>query len=224
NLEGDAKAWWRDSNLDLDTLWTTFRKAFTDYFTPPDTPGLARQELSKLRQRQLSVADYTAKFRRLVRLIPSLDNETTLYLYNQGLEPATSKEVRLRQPTTLSDAIKQATIVHNILHPVAPTMIVSTNQTTQQSTTEPMDLDSLRVLLANLTPLVSTTTGINVMQRPLGKLSAAERERLRRIGACFRCRRPGHRATECRSGRTLNNLETENNADKDDSGKDQGEA
>ncbi|KAF9924957.1 hypothetical protein BGZ65_008032, partial [Modicella reniformis] len=24
NLEGDAKAWWRDSNLDLDTPWVTF--------------------------------------------------------------------------------------------------------------------------------------------------------------------------------------------------------
>ncbi|KAF9176239.1 hypothetical protein BGZ51_001228, partial [Haplosporangium sp. Z 767] len=56
-------------------------------------------------------------------------------------------------------------------------------------------------------------------QRALAKLTKEERERLRRTGACFRCRRPGHRAFEC--GQSLHSLETE--ADADNSGKDQGE-
>jgi hypothetical protein len=220
SLEGDAKAWWRDSGLNLTSSWQEFRQAFIDYFTPPDTTSAARMELSKLKQGKLSVADYTTKFRRMARLIPSMDRETTLFLYTHGLESDTSREVRLRQPTTLDEAIKLATIIHNILRPVAPTAVVApAAPVAQQPTAEPMDLDSLRILLTNLTK----TTGINAFQRPLPKLTNTERDRLRRIGACFRCRRTGHLASACRSGRTLNNLETGLNAN-DESGKDQGEA
>jgi hypothetical protein len=221
SLEGDAKTWWRNSGLTLESTWQDFRKTFIEYFTPPDTTSAARQELNKLRQGRLSVADYTTKFRRLARLIPSMDRETTLFIYTHGLETTTSREVRLRQPGTLDEAIKLATIMHGILHPVAPTSISApSTSATQQSATEPMDLDSLRILLAN----VMNTTNINAMRRPLPKLTHAERERLKRIGACFRCRRTGHRFSECRSGQAMNNIETDANADNNESGKDQGEA
>lgn len=223
NLEGDAKAWWRNSSLTLDSTWEDFRKAFIEYFTPPDTVGAARLELNKLRQGKLSVADYTTKFRRLTRLIPNMDQESITFLYTHGLEPSTSKEVRLRQPGSLDEAIRQATILHSILHPVAPTIVtVPSAPAKQPSSTEPMDIDNLHVLLANL----MNATAINAMKRPLGKLTTTERDRLRRIGACYRCRRTGHIATECRSGRAMNNLGTGtpsiNQAD-DESGKDQGE-
>jgi hypothetical protein len=40
-------------------------------------------------------------------------------------------------------------------------------------------------------------------------LSPQERERLRQRGACFRCRKDGHMANECRSGKRFNNMESE---------------
>jgi hypothetical protein len=219
SLDGDAKTWWRNSGLTLTSSWQEFRRAFIAYFTPPDTTSAARLELNKLRQGKLSVADYTTKFRRLARLIPAMDSETILFLYTHGLEASTSREVRLRQPGTLDEAINLATIIHSILHPIAPTVISAPPPpVVQQPSAEPMDIDNLRVLLASL----MNSTNVNALQRPLPKLSNTERERLRRIGACFRCRRIGHKSTECRAGRALNHVET--NAIDDESGKDQGEA
>lgn len=221
SLEGDAKAWWRNSRLTLESPWNNFRVEFIKYFTPPDTAGAARMELNKLRQGKLSVSEYTTKFLRLTRLIPSMDQESILFLYTHGLEPNTSKEVRLRQPESLEYAIEQATILHNILHPTTPTALTSPNAPIKQTTSaEPMDIDNLRVLLAN----VMNTTNINAMRRPLPKLTHAERERLKRIGACFRCRRTGHISSECRSGQAMNNLEMNAYANNNESGKDQGEA
>jgi hypothetical protein len=212
NLEDDAKAWWRDSGLTMTSPWKVFHDAFVTYHTPPNSVAAARQELDKLKQNQLSVKDYTHRFRRLLRLIPNIDSDTALFMYMKGLEPETSKEVRLRQPTTMAQAVHQASIVHGILHPVAPTVFPT--QAQAQPTTEPMDIDAMRTLLANF------TNHFNSHQR-LGRLTDAERERLRKAGACFRCRKPGHRAVECRTGRAMNNLET--SPHNDNSGKDKGE-
>ncbi|KAG0246637.1 hypothetical protein BG011_002370 [Mortierella polycephala] len=216
NLEDDAKAWWRDSGLTMNSTWREFHGAFVTYHTPPNAVAAARQELDKLKQNQLSVKDYTHRFRRLTRLIPNMDADTALFMYMKGLEPETSKEVRLRQPETMAQAVHQASIVHGIIHPTAPTVFPTPNQA--RPTTEPMDVDTMRVLLASLS---NNTTNIANFQQPLTKLTPAERERLRKIGACFRCRVPGHRAAQCRATRNLNNVEADNT--NNDAGKDQGE-
>jgi hypothetical protein len=196
NLEDDAKAWWRDSGLKFNTPWKDFRKAFIDAFTPPNTDSAARDELAKLRQGKMSVAEYTSRFRRLMRLAPSLDNKSTIWYYTGGLEPRTSQEVRLRQPETIHQAIHQATIVHSILFPAPPTTVGSTATPTISDMA--MDLDNIRL-------------NAHKNRQPLRKLSEAERAELIRTRGCFKCRRPGHRASECRSapspGRRLHSIE-----------------
>lgn len=209
NLEDDAKAWWRDSGLKFNTPWKDFRNAFIDAFTPPNTDSAARDELSKLRQGKMSVAEYTSRFRRLMRLAPSLDTKSTIWYYTSGLEPKTSQEVRLRQPETLHQAIHQATIIHSILFPAPPTLV---GATTSQTSDMAMDLDNIR-FNGPKNP------------RPLSKLTYAEKAELIRTGGCFRCRRPGHRANECRSApapsRRLHNVEIP--LDQNESGKATGE-
>ena len=219
SLTGDAKAWWRDSKLTQDTPWATFKQAFINQFTPPDTANSARRELSQLRQKKLSVAEYTAKFRRLSRLIPNLDLDTALFMYLAGLESETSKQVRLSQPSTLDEAISKATIVHSILYPIAPTALPTVPSTpiASPSTAEPMDIDSMRVLINNLVALTGATTDIANIRQPLHKLNDREREQLRRAGKCFRCRKPGHISRNCR---VMNNMETGTG---DESGKAEGE-
>ncbi|KAF8915792.1 hypothetical protein BGZ58_005407 [Dissophora ornata] len=50
SLRGEAKAWWRSTELDLTTPWPIFRKAFTDYHTHPNAVAAARTALENLRQ------------------------------------------------------------------------------------------------------------------------------------------------------------------------------
>lgn len=222
SLTGDAKAWWRDSKLSPDTTWNVFKQAFIKQFTPPDTANAARRELSQLRQKRLSVAEYTTRFQRLARLIPNLDTDSGLFMYLNGLEPETSKQVRLHQPSSLDEAISKATIVHSILYPTAPTaipMAPNTPAAPAQTTPEPMDLDAMRVLLNNLAALSGATTSIANFRQPLHKLNDRERDQLRRAGKCFRCRKPGHIASRCPMGRAMNNFET----NEDESGKAEGE-
>ncbi|KAF9896246.1 hypothetical protein BX616_007833, partial [Lobosporangium transversale] len=92
SLNGEAKAWWRDSGLNLDTPWADFRKAFLRQFTPPDSANAARRALDKLRQGRMSVAEYTSKFRSHLRLATNLDKDSALQKYMLGLEPETSKQ------------------------------------------------------------------------------------------------------------------------------------
>ncbi|KAG0205410.1 hypothetical protein BGX28_002981 [Mortierella sp. GBA30] len=224
NLDGDAKAWWRNSDLTINSPWKDFRAAFIEYHTPPNAVAAARYELERLKQKLLSVKEYSSRFRRLLRLIPDMDAGTALHIYMNGLEPDTGKEVRLRQPENLAQAVHQAATIHAILYPNGPT------KTSTPALATAMDLDAVSVLVAHLTNLVNTNTNpvtnqsttVANFRRPLGKLTSVERERLRKIGACFRCRRKGHLATDCRvPPSALNNIEAEN--DDGNSGKDQGE-
>ncbi|KAG0247722.1 hypothetical protein BG011_001019, partial [Mortierella polycephala] len=56
-----------------------FKIAFTDYHTPPNAAAAARTALENLRQNKMTVTTYTHKFRRHLRLIPSVDSGTILH-------------------------------------------------------------------------------------------------------------------------------------------------
>lgn len=201
NLESEAKAWWRSSGLKLDAKWEAFEAAFTAYHTPPNAVAAARQELNNLRQKGLSVNEYTHKFRRLLRLIPAMDAQTALYIYTTGLEPETSKEVRLRQPETMEQAVHQAAIVHAILHPHGPTATTTPTPTTTATTTSTdMEVDTIATVLNHLQRLAQSLgqqTHVANIRRPLPKLTPQEKARLMKIGGCFKCRLRGHMASNC---------------------------
>ncbi|KAI1307336.1 hypothetical protein EDD11_004522 [Mortierella claussenii] len=211
SLQGEAKSWWRDSGLTLSSTWEEFKSAFTVQFTPPNSRAAARQELERLNQGKRDDTAYTAEFRPRLRPLPTIDHETSLHRYlEEGLEENKAMHTKLMIPETLEAAIKLANITDGILYsldPKTPAPKVGTRSLfSQQLTTEPMDVNKLRLLFANLATLANLSSLINStelfdMRQPLRKLTDTERERLRRIGACFRCRRTGHRASQCRASR-----------------------
>ena len=64
-----------------------------------------------------------------------------------------------------------------------------------------MELDNLRLEINALRSALRSSGNT----RTLAPLTAAERQRLRLRGACFKCRQDGHMAREC-PVRSLNNM------------------
>lgn len=155
-----------------------------------------------------------------------MDAQTALYIYTIGLEPETSKEVRLRQPKTMEQAVHQAAIVHAILHPNGPTTTSAPAPATT-STTSAMEVDTLTTVLHHIERLtqvlsqnpthVANMRNNRNNRRPLPKLTPQEKARLIKIGACFRCRRRGHIVADCTnaaySGYNVNSVEMETTND-----------
>ncbi|KAF9176174.1 hypothetical protein BGZ51_001468, partial [Haplosporangium sp. Z 767] len=121
-----------------------------------------------------------------------------------GLERDTGKEVRLRQPDTLNNAITQATLIHSILFPDGPAVHAP------KDGPAPMDLDNMDVRVA----INALASQVNFMQRNGGyqgnnkgnngdsrppKLTPEERAYLMANNGCFRCRKIGHMAKQCRT-------------------------
>ncbi|KAF9401490.1 hypothetical protein BGZ76_007546, partial [Entomortierella beljakovae] len=173
--------------------------------------------------KKLSVPAYTEQFRRLLRLIPGThgDQASILDCYIEGLEEHTRREVRLRQPTSLDTAISQATIIHSILNPPKPPPI-STPDKIPNSTTMAMEIDNLRLQLNALTQNQTRRNNLHPNyngNRTLQRLDEVERKRLYERGACFKCRKDGHHARDCRSPRTFNNISIEGSTPDSMSGK-----
>jgi hypothetical protein len=222
SLRDDAKAWWRSAEMTLTTPWPIFRKAFTDYHTPPNAVAAARTALENLRQNKMTVATYTHKFRRHLRLIPSMDSGSILHTYMKGLEPNTSKEVKLRQPETLGQAVHQASVIHAVLYPDQPdTLPKPPSSALPKPSSSAMEIDNLRLEINNLRKEIKSTKGNNFRRgnNNGGKitgtipypppLSAKQRAYLVEHEGCFRCRRLGHMSNECEvvfSGRAVNQV------------------
>jgi hypothetical protein len=196
NLVSDAKSWWRSSGLSISTPWAQFEEDFLAFHTPPNAVAAAREALESLKQGKRSVALYTHEFRRLLRRVPTLDKGTALHWFVKGLESDTSKEVKLRQCTSLEQAISTATLIHSILFPNGPTV----TPTPKQSPSD-MDVDNLHVAINNLTAQVNyLSRGSNGQNAPRpAKLTPAEKAHLIANKGCFRCRKIGHMASNCRT-------------------------
>ncbi|KAI1285856.1 hypothetical protein EDD11_000683 [Mortierella claussenii] len=128
----------------------------------------------------------------------------------KGLEPTTSKEVKLRQPDSLVQAIAQASLIHSILFPDG---LLTTSSTKNEPT--PMDVDTLHVAINNLTAQVNYLSRNNNMGKNNlpPKLTPEEKAYLISKKGCFRCRKIGHMASQCRifpnqQPRQFNNIET----------------
>lgn len=236
-LRGTASTWFRLSGLKESEEWEDFKTSFTQEFRPSNHNELVSAQLRDLRQK--SVMDITSYINKFRELALQLDNPSDNYLrdlFITGLVTDTQIQVQLDNPKTWQEAIQVAERVNNVyaraLSKSRPTVttpsptatVLTANPATphpQVSTSggpEPMDLDSIRVMLSNLTALVNGTTTLaninqgnhrSVNRSRLAKMDRAEKERCLRLKLCFRCRKPGHIAEECR-GTALHDIETTN--------------
>lgn len=198
-LRGSARSWFRTAGLSRQTPWENFKSAFQIEFKPSDHERNILIELRDLKQISINdITNYIHRFRDLAFQLENPSDDMLREYFIAGLITQTQVQVQIANPTTWNEAISSAERINGVfsraLSKEKSVPIMAHNQSPQPRHIElppgePMELDNL--------------------QRPLKKLSLAERDRLRRIGACFRCRRTGHMASRCRSKTALNNIEPE---------------
>jgi hypothetical protein len=174
-----AALWWRSYHQATDWQnhapnWDGFLTALRQQFVPVNTSISAYDRLQRLAQKT-SVNAYNHEFRAVMLELPDMDQATRMNYYLRGLKDHLRPFVAMQQPRDLAAAETIAERVDAVtFRPTnrAPGFRPSSNFRSPGGTT-PMELDAI------------------------SKLTPNERDRLRREGGCFRCRKKGHLARDC---------------------------
>jgi hypothetical protein len=178
-LKDQAVLWWRAYYQTQDWLhappnWNAFLTTLRQQFTPVNTSISAYDRLQRLSQKA-SVNAYNHEFRAIMLELPDMDPTTRMNYYMRGLKESIRPFVAMQTPADLATA-------ESIAERVDAVTYKPTNRTSgfkphpnyrAPGGVIPMDLDAI------------------------GKLTDAERDRLRKNGGCFRCRKTGHLARDC---------------------------
>ena len=112
-------------------------------FKDSDSIRKARDKIAALRQKT-SVSKYSDSFRSLLLKIPDMSIEEQLDRYIRGLKPAIRRELLLKAPTTLDDAVTLAERMDSIQRiSVPPSAPVPSSSSGPHHA--PMDVDSVQV-------------------------------------------------------------------------------
>lgn len=117
-LKEIAFKWWENlcspSNAPI-TTWEDFSDAMRERFQPLAAARTARAQLRRIHQGGMCVADYSSKFYSIVQLIDDMAEADQVDLFVASLRPGISKEVDMRDPKTLNEAMTIAQKVETLL-------------------------------------------------------------------------------------------------------------
>lgn len=163
--------------------WAAMQDAMLKQFTPVNHVRRARDRLAELRQ-TTSVRRYIDTFSSLCLEIPDLHPSEQLYRFIHGLKPHVRRELDIRHPANLNDAMEMADSVDTVYFqsgrsfgPMLP----------RHPRPEPMELGNLNV----------NHRRPPAPPHPHHRLTPDDRRRLRDTNSCFYCRQPGHIMANC---------------------------
>lgn len=193
-LRGQAQLWYRLQCLRVEgddapfDSWAAFVTALRQQFTTINIIKRARDRLANLRQYR-DVQRYVFEFNSLCLKIPDITISEKMDRFIRGLKPNIRKEIELREPETLEEAMSMAERVDNIhsatyFNPRLSSFRSNSRPVNNSSGPTPMDLGAMK-------------TSDRRENKGPGRLTPEERERLRKIGGCFYCRQTGHTLDQC---------------------------
>jgi hypothetical protein len=208
----EAATWFRYTygKVDPSTLtWDTVRTALLDYFVRPNHTRRLRDQWAEARQTG-SVTEYHTYLARIAMQLSNIGEEEFIDKFIRGLKPNTRTELEFRDPKTIGEAVKWADTFDARYYRKKDNQryygsFSSTPTHYDDNRGEPMQLDVLQTTShEDLTPIQIDAFKTKSSPSKLTKLTDEERTHLRRLGACFKCRKPGHMARECPSKATSN--------------------
>lgn len=211
-LDDTAKAWWRTcmaaperpafANSGGFQTFNEFAAAMQKQLGQPFPEATAREKLARLTQ-STSVLSYSDAFVRIIKDLPDRHWRDLRFDYLQGLKTPIREMLtgKITEDTTWKE-------ISNLAHECDQILQARKDQTRQvdrlaarlpRTGPTPMDLGHLGQADAPRTRRPSTPHPRPQSPQPvrLNRLTEEERDRLRRSGACFRCRKPGHLSRNC---------------------------
>ena len=167
------------------TTWVEFKSAIKAQFQPTDKVAEAKEELLRLDQGKGTVRDFTERFLHLATVVPDMRDQDLLAIYMAGLKGKTKLEIKVKNPSSLADALEMAERYENALHQAGM----------KKGSLE----DDAVAPFAGSDPMDLTAIGTPAPQKRSNGISPAERERRRRENLCFKCGSADHQARECKS-------------------------
>ncbi|XP_026428958.1 uncharacterized protein LOC113324893 [Papaver somniferum] len=115
-LEGEATRWWeltRRSRNDGLFTWVEFRLAFLNKYFPQTARNQRMIEFMQLTQRNMTVAQYQAKFEELSRFATHLveNEELKAFKFQEGLRPSIKGRLSILKITSYNEIVERAMIV-----------------------------------------------------------------------------------------------------------------
>lgn len=237
-LTGDATLWWDGNALGDDAPWDAFATAFRAAFQPAGFIDQVRNMLFEI-QMTSTVSDYVARTRKYMSFLCPHDmskeariimEQTTTTCFLKGT-PKDLRQVlltyRLNNPTcTIHDLCNVAEqfdqiYEYSVRSPSSSSQAglnytVASAQAAQQANMA-MEIDNIGT--TSMASLIKTVNNLSIQVNNLArnnnggrlsKLTLAEKEQLIKDNKCFRCRKEGHRAINCRGPTRINNAEMTN--------------
>ena len=211
-LTDEAATWFRYTygKVNPSTItWATVRAAILDYFVRPNHMRRLRDQWADARQTG-SVTEYHTYLARIAMQLNNISEEEFLDKFIRGLKPNTRTELEFRDPKTIAEAVKWADTFDARYYRKRDNQRYygsSSSTSTYYNDTrgEPMQIDVLQTTSDETsTPIQIDALKTKSSPTKLTKLTDEERTHLQRLGACFKCRKPGHMARECPSKVTSN--------------------
>ena len=115
-LKGEANFWWEaKKNLEGDGVvtWERFSKLFLDKYFPKYMESQMELKFLELKQNNMSVAEYEAKFTELSRFVPNFVNteEKRARRFQQGLKQWIQNRIAVFELTDYAMVVQKASIV-----------------------------------------------------------------------------------------------------------------
>lgn len=211
-LSGDALVWFQNVKRSGTPIASTdeFSSQLRAHFLPYGIDKVARSRLRSLKQTS-TVQAYSTLFMQTLQHISDMSAADQLDHYLFGLKHGIQRDVVMMNPTTLHQAMNHAAYVearfHHYNHGMPRASFVPMRPSASSSSAAPRASSSVpsgnsdAMDLSNVDAADSDEAELNAasssQDSKLGKLTDAERERLRKEGRCFRCREKGHLSRNC---------------------------
>lgn len=188
--------------------WEDVQQRLLQRFRPIESGKTARVALASLKQTG-SAQHYCNLFQQYVMLTGDMAEADKIFAFQRGLKPYIAREVDLREPYTLTDAMNfaiRADARNSLLFKQSSFNSNNYNNRALGNRPIPMEVDNLHMELSDEDESVSVnaTYAQRSSQVKYPKISDADRERCMKERRCFNCKKTGHSSKQCRSAYSKN--------------------